>query len=81
MSLFAAYEPEELKLIYRLLRGHLLEQPLLLDSPLYEDLERHLERLACVDEVDPRARLDWERWLRNEAPVPGPPRLRLLQSD
>lgn len=50
MKTLADYDPSELKLIYRLLHGHLQNELDLMDSELLHDLQRHLQALARAEE-------------------------------
>jgi hypothetical protein len=60
------YEIEELKLIYRVLHRQLTQNPELLDSQFFEDLQRHLQKRAIFDGVDIGDHGAWDSWLGNE---------------
>ncbi len=61
------YPLTELKLVYRVLHGHLTEHTDLLDASLFDDLQRHLQRQAQADGVDVTDHGAWDAWLGNEA--------------
>lgn len=77
MSLLGAYDPDDLKRVYRALQLQIMESPELMDSQLFEDLQVHLQRLARLDEIDPRDHRQWEAWLRG-MPLPSVERRRLV---
>ena len=63
MKTLAQYDLEELKLIYRLLHGHLQDEIELMDSQLLHDLQRHLQEQARADGVDVSVHAQWATWL------------------
>lgn len=63
MKTLSQYDLEELKLVYRLLHGHLQETIDLMDSQLMHDLQRHLQDKARADGVDVSVHAQWATWL------------------
>lgn len=63
MKTLADYDPSELRLIYRLLHGHLQNELDLMDSELLHDLQRHLQALARAEGVDVSVHAQWAAWL------------------
>lgn len=63
MKPLTEYDLAELKLIYRLLHGHLQEEIDLMDSQLLHDLQRHLQERARADGVDVSVHAQWATWL------------------
>jgi len=63
-ALLDGYALPELKLIYRVLHRHLLEQHELLDSILFHDLQTYLQGRARADGVDLADHGQWDAWLR-----------------
>ncbi len=59
------YSVEELKLVYRVLHGHLTEHTELLDSEFFGDLQGFLHRRAVADGVDVGDHGAWDEWLGN----------------
>jgi len=62
------YAQDDLKLIYRVLHRHLGQNPDLLDSQFFEDLQRRLHKQAGAEGVDVADHGAWDEWLGN-APV------------
>lgn len=63
MKTLPEYDLAELKLIYRLLHGHLQDEIDLMDSQLMHDLQRHLQERARADGVDVSVHAQWATWL------------------
>ncbi len=63
MTTLDQYPLAEMKRIYRLLHGHLTEDPELMDSDFLHDLQRHLQACAARDGVDVSMHADWAAWL------------------
>ncbi len=63
------YEAGDLKLVYRVLHGHLMEHVELMDSAFFGELQAHLQGLARREGVDPTDHRQWDLWLGNE-PTP-----------
>jgi hypothetical protein len=61
------YPLSEMKLIYRVLHGHLAEHPDLMDSQWLEELQRHLQKVAQAEGVDVGHHAAWDAWLGNAA--------------
>jgi len=61
------YALEELKLIYRVLHGSLMENVALLDAHFFTDLQTYLHRRAQAEGVDVGDHGAWDVWLGNEA--------------
>ncbi len=61
-----SYSLADLKLVYRILHGQLTRHTDLLDSVLFEDLQRHLQRHAQTAGVDVTDHGAWDAWLGNE---------------
>ena len=62
-----AFEPDDLKLVYRSLHAHLMEHVELMDSRFFGELQQHLQALARKEGVDLADHAAWDRWLGNEA--------------
>ena len=63
MQTLAHYDPAELKLIYRVLHGQLMEHLELMDSALLDDLQAWLQTLATRDGIDVSNHREWDEWL------------------
>jgi len=61
------YTLDELKLVYRILHGQLMNYPKLMEGQLLEDLQSHLQKLAQADGVDLSEHAAWDAWLGNES--------------
>ncbi len=64
-----AFELADLKLVYRVLHGHLMEHPELMDSGFFLALQTHLQARARAEGVDLADHARWDAWLGGE-PVP-----------
>jgi hypothetical protein len=62
-ALLDQYQLTDLKLVYRVLHRHLLEEHELLDSILFHDLQTFLQRRARADGVDLADHAQWDAWL------------------
>jgi len=71
MKTLADYDPNELRLIYRLLHGHLQDAFELLDSELLHDLQTHLQARARADGVDVSVHAQWAAWLNGGVTLKG----------
>jgi len=61
-----AFEPfalADLKLVYRVLHGHLPDHIELIDCDLFSDLQAWLHERAAADGVDVTDHERWEKWL------------------
>jgi hypothetical protein len=67
MSHLTAFDPQDLKLVYRTLHAQLLEQPELMDSAFLNELQLWLQTLAKLDGIDLSDHAQWDRWLGNAA--------------
>lgn len=65
MKTLAAYAPDELKLVYRILHAALMQHSELLDAELLQDLQTELQRRARIDGIDLTDHAAWDRWLGN----------------
>ena len=65
MTPFAEFDPAELKLVYRVLHGHLMEHVELMDTAFFEQLQGWLQREAGSQAVDVRDHAAWDAWLGN----------------
>jgi hypothetical protein len=64
-ALLDSYQPVDLKLIYRVLHRHLLEEHELLDSIFFHDLQTYLQQRARAEHVDLADHAQWDAWLRS----------------
>ena len=86
MSRYDTFKTADLKLIYRVLHGHLTEHIELMDSEFMDGLQSHLQGQARADGVDVADHSQWDTWLGQE-PVPCSERvagrtvLRLVKDD
>lgn len=64
-TVLAAVDPDELKLVYRVLHQHLSEHPDLMDTDFLIELQKYLQRRAAADGVDVADHGAWDRWLGN----------------
>lgn len=67
MTRFADFDPDELKLVYRVLHGHLMEHVELMDTVFFEQLQGWLQREAGREGVDVADHGAWDAWLGNLA--------------
>ena len=72
MHRFAGFEPNDLKLIYRSLHRTLLQEPELLDSDFFTDLQLWLQARARAEGVDVGLHAAWDAWLQGRTD-PSPP--------
>ena len=66
MSAYTAFNTKDLRLVYRILHGHLAEHLELMDSPFFEGLQSHLQGEARQDGVDVTDHAQWDAWLGGE---------------
>jgi hypothetical protein len=63
MSHLTAFDTTDLKLVYRTLHASLLENPDLMDSAFFSELQTWLQTLAQVEGVDISHHAAWDAWL------------------
>jgi hypothetical protein len=66
MSHLTAFDTTDLKLVYRTLHASLLENPDLIDSAFFSELQTWLQTLAQVEGVDVSLHAAWEAWLAGQ---------------
>lgn len=66
MKGYDSFESMDLRLVYRVLHGHLTEHLELMDSPFFEGLQSHLQRVAKGEGVDVGDHAQWDAWLGGE---------------
>ncbi len=64
-SVVAAMELDDLKLVYRVLHGHLAEHPELMETDFLIDLQTFLHQRAEREGVDGTHHGEWDAWLGN----------------
>jgi hypothetical protein len=69
-AVIGAHDPDELKLIFRVLHRHLGDHPELMDTHFLLELQNHLQRAATDDGVDVSDHGAWDRWLGNDDAPP-----------
>ena len=67
MKPLADYPLSELKLVYRVLHGSLMQHLELMDADFLGDLQSYLRARAADDGVDTRDHGAWDAWLGNKA--------------
>jgi len=67
MNALSSYPIAELKLVYRVLHGSLMQHIELMDADLLSDLQAHLRTIASGDGVDTSDHAAWDAWLGNAA--------------
>lgn len=67
MNALSDYPLSELKLVYRVLHGSLMQHIDLMDADLLGDLQAHLRAVASTDGVDTSDHGAWDAWLGNKA--------------
>jgi len=65
MLKFANFELNELKLVYKSLHRHLLQNIELMDTDFITDLQSWLQHVAGQQGVDVRDHSAWDKWLRS----------------
>lgn len=63
MDAFDTFDVQELKLVYRVLQGQLMEETELMDAGFLTDLQSHLQDRARADGVDVGDHAAWMAWL------------------
>jgi hypothetical protein len=71
---------QDLKLVYRVLHGHLAEHVELMDSELFSALQSFLQQRAKADGVDVTDHEAWDRWLGNPNAAPCEVRLEMRRT-
>lgn len=71
MSPLDSFAVNELKLVYRVLHGALLDEVELMDSAFLSQLQAHLQRAARTDGVDTSDHGAWDAWLNKSGPRGG----------
>lgn len=79
------YKVSDLKQIYRALHQHLMQHTELMDSEIFDDLQKYLQGVARLSGVDISDHEAWDRWLGEEVELPPTPtkrrpHLRLVKS-
>ncbi len=65
MNRFAHFDLHELKLVYRVLHGHLMEHVELMEGAFLSDLQAWLQGIAAQEGVDVGDHAAWDAWLGN----------------
>ena len=66
MDAFDSFDLQELKLVYRVLQGRLMDEPELMDAGFLTDLQSHLQDRARADNVDVGDHAAWMSWLSSK---------------
>lgn len=66
MRSFAHHDLSELKLVYRVLHGHLMEHLELMDTEFLTGLQQWLQTIAGQQGVDVGDHAAWDAWLGGE---------------
>lgn len=65
MNRFAHFDLAELKLVYRVLHGNLMEHIELMDGEFLSELQTWLQTIAAQQGVDLGDHAAWDAWLGN----------------
>ncbi len=62
----AAFDLDELKLVYRVLHAHLMEHLELMDAAIFQELQDWLQLVAAQQGIDVGDHAQWDAWLGGE---------------